>query len=160
MVLLDQQQLNRIIKRMAIQVIEKSRGHAVDLIGLNERGYAVAQQMYSIIGEDSNNNVKLHKMVVDGDAAPKAPEKLSRELVIVDDVIYSGRTMFKALNALPGLHDYEFVAVASVVDRGHRRLPVAADIVGIDVPTKVNEHVDFQLIDDKPHKVILTKSNS
>lgn len=157
MVLLDPKQLNRIIKRMAIQVIEKSQGHAVDLIGLNERGYAVAQQMYGFINEDGSNKVKLHQMVIEGDAAPETPEKLSRELVIVDDVIYSGSTMFKALNALPDLYAYEFVAVASVVDRGHRRLPVAADIVGIDVPTKVNEHVDFQIKDKEPYQVILSK---
>lgn len=159
MVLLDQQRLSRIIKRMAFQVVEKSRGHSVDLIGLNERGYAVAGMMESFITHDAGSKARLHQMVIDRDDEPEIPDKKSDELVIVDDVIYSGSTMFRALTVILELYNYEFVTVATAVDRGHRKLPVAADIVGFKIPTKVNEHVDFQLKNGQPYQVILAKNN-
>lgn len=157
MILLDHQQLTRIIKRMAFQVVEKSQGHPVDLVGLNERGYAVAVMMETYITNDAGCKAKLHQMVVDQEEDPVIPGKNSDELIIVDDVIYSGSTMFKALTVIPELFSYEFVTVASVIDRGHRKLPVAADVVGLKIPTKINEHVDFQLKNNHPHKVFLTK---
>jgi len=157
MVLLAHQQLTRIIKRMAFQIVEKSQGHPVDLIGLNERGFAVACMMETFITDDAGCSAKLHQMIVDQDGDPVIPEKNSDELIIVDDVIYSGSTMFRALTAIPELYNYKFVTVASVIDRGHRKLPVAADVVGLGIPTKINEHVDFQLKNNKPYKVLLTK---
>ena len=159
MVLLDQQRLSRIIKRMAFQIVEKSRGHSVDLIGLNERGFAVAGMIEAFINRDAGSKTKLHQMVVDRDDVLKIPEKKNDELVIVDDVIYSGSTMFRALTLIPELHDYEYVTIAAVIDRGHRKLPVAADIVGLKIPTKVNEHVDFQVKNKQPNRVLLTKNN-
>lgn len=157
MVLLDQQRLTRIIKRMAFQIVEKSQGHTVDLIGLNERGYAVAGLMEAFINEGAGSKAKLHQMVVDKGNDPDIPEKSCDELIIVDDVIYSGSTMFRALTVIPNLYSYEFVTVASVIDRGHRKIPVAADIVGLKIPTKINEHVDFQLKNNRPHQVLLIK---
>jgi pyrimidine operon attenuation protein/uracil phosphoribosyltransferase len=157
MVLLDHQQLTRIIKRMAFQVVEKAKGHPVDLIGLNERGYAVAETIRKIITDEAGGKASLHQMKVDQNENPVVPEIENDELIIVDDVIYSGSTMFRALTLIPELYQYEFVTVASVIDRGHRKLPVAADIVGLKIPTKVNEHVDFQLKNNKPHQVLLTK---
>jgi len=157
MVLLDHQRLTRIIKRMAFQVVEKSRGHSVDLIGLNERGFAVAQLMKQFISADAGTKADLHQMFIDTDETVDFSEKRSEELIIIDDVIYSGTTMFRALTGIPELYDYEFVTVVSVIDRGHRKLPVAADIVGLKVPTKINEHVDFQLKNNQPFQVLLTK---
>ena len=157
MVLLDHQQLTRIIKRMAFQVVEKAKGHPVDLIGLNERGFAVAEMIKKVITGEAGGEALLHQMVVDQSENPLVPDVENDELIIVDDVIYSGSTMFRALTHIPELYNYEFVTVASVIDRGHRKLPVAADIVGLKIPTKVNEHVDFQLKNNKPHQVLLTK---
>lgn len=157
MVLLDHQRLTRIIKRMAFQVVEKSRGQAIDLIGLNDRGYAVAKLMQQFIVSGAGSKAELHQLYIDANETADVTPKSSEELVIVDDVIFSGSTMFRALTSIPELYNYEFVTVASVVDRGHRKLPVAADIVGHKVPTKVNEHVDFQLKNGQPYQVLLTK---
>lgn len=159
MELLDQRRLDRIIKRMAFQVVEKSRGHTIDLIGLNERGFFVAQQLKQIITKDAGCTADLYHLNIEEDEELEPVEKRNDELVIVDDVIYSGSTMFRALTSIPELYNYEFVTVAAVVDRGHRKLPVAADIVGLKVPTKVNEHVDFQIKNKKPYQVLLTKNN-
>lgn len=159
MVLLDHRRLDRIIKRMAFQVIEKSRGHTIDLIGLNERGLFVAKQLKEIITTDAGCTADLYPLNLEADEVLGPAGKRNDELVVVDDVIYSGSTMFRALTSISELYKYEFVTVAAVVDRGHRKLPVAADIVGLKVPTKVNEHVVFQIKNQKPYQVLLTKNN-
>jgi len=158
MILLDQSRLNRILKRMAYQVLEKSGGNNIDLIGLNERGFAVAKIIESHISSDSAIDVKLNQLVVDGSSrAENIGGKNNDTLIIADDVIYSGKTMFKALQYVADPHQYENIYVAAVVDRGHRKLPVEAGIVGVTIPTKINEHVDFQLKNNKPYQVLITK---
>lgn len=160
MILLDQSRLNRILKRMAFQVIEKSGGHNIDMIGLNDRGSAVAEIIESHITSDSPVQVHSTQLYVDGTGESEKTERVNDILIIADDVIFSGKTMFKALQNLPGLYSYSVVYVAAVIDRGHRKLPVEAEIVGLTVPTKVNEHVDFQLKNKKPYQVLLTKENT
>lgn len=158
MILIDQNRLGRIIRRMAYQVVENSGGGNINMVGLNERGYAVASLMQNHISENADHKVHLMQLFVEN--MENRPEKLTKKnpgLVVVDDVIFSGRTMFRALNQIPELYDYDNVYVASVIDRGHRKLPVLAGIVGLTVPTKANEHVDFQLKNNRPHKVLLTK---
>jgi pyrimidine operon attenuation protein/uracil phosphoribosyltransferase len=77
-------------------------------------------------------------------------------LFIVDDVIFSGQTMFRALKKLTKHSQLDTVSVVVLVDRGHRSVPVLAGIVGADIPTKLDEHVELRLEKEKPHEVILT----
>lgn len=159
MVLLDKDQLQRIIKRMAYQVVENARGKPICMIGLNERGFAVASAMKDCISESTEAGFSLTQLWAEDDSDFKLDDKVEMDtvLVMVDDVIFSGVTMFKALNKIPELTTFNNVCVAAVVDRGHRKVPVQAGIVGLKVPTKLNEHVDFQLSEGQPHKVILLK---
>ncbi|MFO7848030.1 MAG: phosphoribosyltransferase family protein [Balneolaceae bacterium] len=157
MILLDQRRLDRILNRMAFQVIEKSKGQPVDLIGLNTRGYAVAKRIAAIISENSGGTVNLQSLSVNSGEPAYIPPMKNSQLLIVDDVVYSGATMFRALTSIEQPEDYDSITVAAVVDRGHRKLPVGAGIVGIKIPTKVNEHVEFQLKEGQPHSVFLTK---
>lgn len=160
MILLDHNKLNRILKRMAYQVIETSGGRDIDLIGLNERGFAVASIIKTHITSDSDLSVHLNKLTVEGAKPKEHVTRKNEVLIIADDVIYSGKTMFRALNNIGELYKYKDVYVAAVIDRGHRKLPVQAGIVGVVVPTKINEHVDFQLQNHKPYQVLLTKNES
>lgn len=157
MTLLDQRRLDRILKRMAYQIIEKSKGYSVDMIGLNERGYAVGSRIASIIEENTDCTATLQSLRVEEDEALSTHTRKNKHLFIVDDVVYSGATMFRALTSIPGLEEYDSVTVVAVVDRGHRKLPIGADIVGVTVPTKVNEHVEFELKNSHPNQVLLTK---
>jgi len=157
MILLDQSRLNRIMKRMAFEVIEKSGGHNIDMTGLNERGFAVAKIIKSHITSHSGINAQLNQLEIDGNGKIKNNERKNDILIITDDVIYSGKTMFKALQKVADPHQYNNIYVAAVIDRGHRKLPVEAGIVGMKIPTKINEHVDFQLKNNKPYQVLLTK---
>jgi len=160
MILLDQNRLSRILKRMAYQLVETSAGKNIDLVGLNQRGFSVASVLEEHMTREIRIDVSLHQLYIDGTAKSESFKRKNEVLIVADDVIYSGETMFKALNHIEELYDYEDVYVAAVVDRGHRKLPVEAGIVGVKVPTKVNEHVDFQLKNEKPHQVLITKSKS
>jgi len=160
MILLDQHHLDRILKRMAFQAVETSAGRNFDLIGLNERGFAVASVMELYIAKESSVDVHLCQLFVDGTRETKKTVQHNDVLIIADDVIYSAKTMFKALNSIPELYEYNDVFVAAVIDRGHRKLPVEAGIVGHTVPTKINEHVDFQLKNGAPYRVLLTKNTT
>lgn len=157
MILLDEKRLHRILKRMAYEVVETSAGRDVDLVGLNERGYAVSSVIESHIRANFSSKVFHQQLFVDGSEKPGEIDRKHDVLIIADDVIYSGKTMFKALNTIPELYNYKDVYTAAVIDRGHRKIPVEAGITGIIVPTKINEHVDFQLLEGKPNRVFLTK---
>lgn len=157
MILLDNRRLHRILKRMAYQIVEKTGGRDVDMIGLNERGMAVGRELAGNILKDGETSVNLSQFLVDTAEKPESFQQKNKYLVIVDDVVYSGETMFRALNGIPELYNYEFVTMAAVIDRGHRKIPVKAGIVGLEVPTKVNEHVQFEIKNDEPHKVVLIK---
>lgn len=157
MILLDQKRLHRILKRMAYQIVEKAGGRDVDMLGLNKRGMAVGQKIAGYISGEGESKVNFNQMWVDDDRGLDSFKQKNKDLIIVDDVVYSGKTIFRALNSIPELYDYEFVTIASVIDRGHRKIPVKADIVGLKVPTKVNEHVEFVVREGVPFNVILTK---
>ena len=73
----------------------------------------------------------------------------------MDDVIFSGLTIYRAMLRTQNLQEAENVLVAALVDRGHRRIPIRADVTGMHVPTKLNEHIQLQLRDDKPYEVLL-----
>jgi len=157
MILLDKNRLHRILKRMAYQAVEISGGQNIDLIGLNQRGYAVSTIITNHITENFATQVHHNQLNVDSPEKPVQVDKKNCVLIIADDVIYSGKTMFKALNSITELYNYKDVYVAAVIDRGHRRLPVEAEIVGVIVPTKANELVDFRLSGDTPSEVRLIK---
>lgn len=159
MILLNNSRLNRTIKRMAFQVVEEAGGEPIIMVGLNERGYSVASLMKKYIHEEGAAEVNLLQLFV-GEKKELSIEQSIPEkaiLVIVDDVIFSGITMFNALESIPELTSFKNVYVAAVIDRGHRKVPVQAGIVGVTVPTKLNEHVDFRLSIDKPNEVLITK---
>lgn len=144
---------------MAYQIVEEARGNPICMIGLNERGFAVASSMKEVISKRSESEFLLHQLWAEDDSDFNFDDKIVEDtvLVMVDDVIFSGLTMFKALNKIPELTSFNNVCVAAVVNRGHRKVPVQAGIVGLKVPTKLNEHVDFLLSENLPHKVNLLK---
>lgn len=157
MILLDRNRISRTLNRMAFQIMEASGEEPICLIGLNVRGLAVAEFLMKFIQENRTQKVELYH--IDAESSEqfsfrKRPCEKSI-IVVVDDVIFSGLTMFNALNKIPDLADFEKTYVAALVDRGHRRLPVKAEIVGADIPTKLNEHIELVLENDTPEKIVL-----
>jgi pyrimidine operon attenuation protein/uracil phosphoribosyltransferase len=158
MILLDKGRIERTAKRMTYQILEEARDKAILLAGLNTRGYALAEMIRSCLEEASGHSPKLFSLDTHDEQAqsPIQDEHPNSILFIVDDVIFSGQTMFRALKILTEHAQLDTVSVVVLVDRGHRTVPVLAGIVGTDIPTKLDEHVELRLEKEKPHEVILT----
>lgn len=158
---MSKSRLKRTIKRIAYQILETSRGSDILLIGLNQRGFYVATQFQSIINEirgKSSCSLFQYRVDEDPDDVPGFQVTESGNNLatfLVDDVIFSGRTMFKAIKNLHDLEEKTAVYTAALIDRGHRKVPVHASVSGIEVPTKLNEHVRVEFVNGEAEKAIL-----
>ena len=163
-VLLDASDVSRTVARMAHQVIEKTAldgddAQRVVLIGIPTRGTSLALRLAGRIAEFSGVDVPtgyLDITLYRDDLRDKPHRPLERTLVpeggvdgalviLVDDVLFSGRTVRAALDALRDLGRPAAVQLAVLVDRGHRELPLRADYVGKNVPTSREEDVQVHL---------------
>ncbi|MEX0665235.1 MAG: bifunctional pyr operon transcriptional regulator/uracil phosphoribosyltransferase PyrR [Acidimicrobiia bacterium] len=153
--------LRRAHTRIAHEIVE--RNHGADdlvLIGLYTRGVAVAHRLAEAITSFEGVEVPVGAMDVAfyrDDIAlrpvqPLGPTEVpvdvnDRTVVIVDDVLFTGRTVRAALDALTELGRPRAVQLAVLVDRGHRELPIRADYVGKNLPTKIAEDVRVRLVE-------------
>ena len=151
--------LRRAHTRIAHEIVERTHGaHNLVLIGLYTRGVAVAHRIAEAINDFEHVEVPVGAMDVAfyrDDIAlrpvqPLGPTEVpvdvtERTVVLVDDVLFTGRTIRAALDALTALGRPRAVQLAVLVDRGHRELPIRADYVGKNLPTKVAEDVRVRL---------------
>ena len=159
--------VGRTISRIAHQIIEKtaldgSNAPQVVLLGIPTRGVTLAARLAAKIGEFSGVSVPhgaLDITLYRDDLAGKPPRPLEDTsipqggvdgalVVLVDDVLYTGRSVRSALDALRDIGRPRSVQLAVLVDRGHRELPVRADYVGKNVPTSRNENVKVRLAEN------------
>lgn len=160
-ILMDTARIERSLRRMAIQVEEIfPPAEALVIVGLNERGFVLAAQLADFLSEDDGNRqVTLHRLDVNEDgAATHLPVCTEQNVLIVDDVIFSGKTMFEALTSVCIAGMPSRIILLALVDRGHRRFPLQAAVTGINVPTKFGEHIEFILDSGKPSQVVLFKN--
>lgn len=157
MILLDKNRINRTIKRMSYQILEEARNESIRLIGLNERGYSVAREIKTNLDAVLDDPVSLNPLDSDDDSTVNfnSADIQDSILFIIDDVIFSGGTMFRAIQKMSDLSGFEKILAVVLVDRGHRKYPVLAEIVGLDAPTKLNEQVELHLKNGSPHEVVL-----
>ncbi|MGB3232476.1 MAG: bifunctional pyr operon transcriptional regulator/uracil phosphoribosyltransferase PyrR [Mycobacterium sp.] len=162
--------VSRTIARIAHQIIEKtaldgSDGPRVILLGIPTRGVTLATRLARNIAEFSGVDVAhgaLDTTLYRDDLMSKPPRALATTsipeggidgalVVLVDDVLYTGRSVRSALDALRDLGRPRAVQLAVLVDRGHRELPIRADYVGKNVPTSRAENVKVRLTEDDGH---------
>ncbi len=157
--LLDSAALRRTIARMAHEIAERNpAGAGLAVVGIQAGGVLLAQrlahQLQLILGHPVPTGVldaSLHRDDLDQRTAPllratDVPFDVNgRTIVLVDDVLYSGRTTRAALDALHDFGRPSRVQLAVLVDRGHRELPIRADFVGKNVPTSRSEYVAVSL---------------
>ncbi|MCV7193610.1 bifunctional pyr operon transcriptional regulator/uracil phosphoribosyltransferase PyrR [Mycolicibacterium brumae] len=162
--LMSSADVTRTIARIAHQIIEKTALDAADaprviLLGIPSRGPVLATRLAANITEFSGVEVghgSLDITLYRDDLNTKPPRPLEDTtipgggidgalVILVDDVLYSGRTVRAALDALRDLGRPRAVQLAVLVDRGHRELPIRADYVGKNVPTSRSENVKVQL---------------
>jgi len=158
--LLDGARMNRAIRRMAIEVVEKNRG--IDdllIVGIRSRGVPIGERIAAEIGEMEKSPVPfgiLDITLYRDDLTTIAPQPVvkptklpepidDKVVVLVDDVLYTGRTVRAALDALIDFGRPKKVMLAVLVDRGHRELPIHADVIGKTVPTDANEVIKVKL---------------
>jgi pyrimidine operon attenuation protein/uracil phosphoribosyltransferase len=158
--LLDGARMNRAIRRMAIEVVEKNRGlEHLMIVGIRSRGVPIGERIAKEIelleGESVTFGIIDITLYRDDltTIAPqpvvkptKLPEPIDDKVVVlVDDVLYTGRTVRAALDALIDFGRPRAVQLAVLVDRGHRELPIHADVIGKTVPTDAHEVIKVKL---------------
>lgn len=159
MILLDKNRIHRTLKRMSYQIIEEAKGGDVWLAGINERGHAVAGIIKEYTEEATGKTVPLYRL----DEEKKEAFHFSttpgggQTLIIIDDVVFSGQTIFSTIQKVQELSGFKKICICVLADRGHRKFPLLAEIVGLHVPTKLNEHVELKLKDGKPTELVLIK---
>lgn len=159
-ILMDKNRIERALKRIAIQIYERFEGKELILVGLNERGFATSKQLHSHLSKLVDKSLlALHNYNIhdasDNGVLPNCAEK---NVLIIDDVIFSGKTMFDAISAVCATGNPEKIEIVTLVDRGHRRYPINSDLKGISVPTKFGEHIEVMLQGNAPDQVILFKN--
>lgn len=170
-VIMDEMGMKRALTRIAHEIIERNKGvENVAVVGIRRRGGPLAQRLAARIEEIEG--VKVPVGILDitlyrDDLTTLASQPLVHRtevnfnindltIVLVDDVLYTGRTVRAAMDALIDLGRPKAIQLAVLVDRGHRELPIKADFIGKNVPTSRQEIISVQVkeIDSKDEVVI------
>ena len=176
-ILLDEEQVRRTLSRIAHEIIERNDDlDTVALVGIHTRGVPIAQRIRRLVEERSGVELALGQLditfhrddvhVREG-RSPRRRQPLVRDtkldfelegrtVVLVDDVLYTGRTIRAAIDALIEYGRPARVQLAVLADRGHRELPIRPDYVGKNLPTAREERVQVQLVEiDEIDQVLL-----
>jgi len=156
---MDAGDIRRALTRIAHEIIERNRGaRQLAIIGVHTRGVPLAHRLGRLIAQIEGHEMRVGELDIAGhrDDRPGGDEEsrtrigfevTGRKVVLVDEVLYTGRTVRAALDALMEHGRPAQVQLAVLVDRGHRELPVRADYVGKNVPTSRRERVRVHLSD-------------
>jgi pyrimidine operon attenuation protein / uracil phosphoribosyltransferase len=176
-VLLDEESIRRTLSRVAHEIIERNEDlDTVALVGIHTRGVPIAHRLRHLIEERTGEELALGQLDITfhrddvhvrAGQPPRRPQPLAREtkldfelegrtVILVDDVLYTGRTIRAAIDALLEYGRPDRVQLAVLADRGHRELPIRPDYVGKNLPTGRNERVQVELVEvDEIDRVML-----
>ncbi len=163
--IMDQQAMRRALTRVAHEILEKTEDTSrLTLVGIRRRGEFLAQRLAAMIkrieGIDvpiGTLDITLYRDDLRGGAAERGPDRATvqqtdlpfdvadKHIILVDDVLYTGRTIRAAMEAIIDQGRPAVIQLAVLVDRGHRELPIRADYVGKNVPTSRREQVAVQV---------------
>jgi pyrimidine operon attenuation protein/uracil phosphoribosyltransferase len=170
-VIMDEMGMKRALTRIAHEIIERNKGvENVAIVGIRRRGGPLAQRLATRIEEIEGIKVPVGILDITlyrDDLTTLASQPLVHRtevnfnindltIVLVDDVLYTGRTIRAAMDALIDLGRPKAIQLAVLIDRGHRELPIKADFIGKNVPTSRQEVISVQVkeIDTKDEVVI------
>jgi pyrimidine operon attenuation protein/uracil phosphoribosyltransferase len=175
-VLMDAAAISRALTRIAHEILERNKNlNGLALVGIRTRGVPLARRLGDMLGEIGGRtpdtgllDINLYRddlsRIADHPVLRKTeiPFELDgARIVLVDDVLYTGRTVRAALDGLMDLGRPDWIQLAVLVDRGHREVPIRADYVGKNVPTAHDEQVEVRLQDvDGVEEVILMKKDA
>lgn len=172
--IMDASAITRTLKRLSYEILEKNPNHEdLVIIGIQRRGVYLAERIVKKIKQNEGIDVPYGIMDItlyrdDLTAASPAPivgetridfDVNNKTVVLVDDVLYTGRTVRCALSEIMDFGRPKRIELCVLVDRGHRELPIKADFVGKNIPTAAEEIVDVNVkeIDGKDNVVLLKK---
>jgi pyrimidine operon attenuation protein/uracil phosphoribosyltransferase len=159
--LMDEADIRRAVRRIAHEIVERNRGtEALVIVGIHTRGVPLAVRVAAALGEIAGDEVEVGELDVTRHRDDlSGVEPVSRGLtriegsitdkvvVLVDDVLYTGRTARAGLDALTDLGRPRRVELAVLVDRGHREIPIRADYVAKNVPSSMSQWVTVALVE-------------
>jgi pyrimidine operon attenuation protein/uracil phosphoribosyltransferase len=176
-VLLDEEQVRRTLSRIAHEIIERNDDlDAVALVGIHTRGVPLAQRLRRLVEERSAVELALGQLDITfhrddvhvrAGSAPRRAQPVVRDtkldfelsgrtVILVDDVLYTGRTIRAAIDALFEFGRPDRVQLAVLADRGHRELPIRPDYVGKNLPTARGDRIQVELLEvDEVDRVLL-----
>ena len=151
--------IQRALTRIGHEIVERNEpSSAVALVGIQRGGVPLAQRLSAILTSIWNHpvpigslDVSMHRDDLDQRVAPHVQPTVipfdvsGKTVVLVDDVLFSGRTIRAAMDALNDFGRPKRIQLAVLIDRGHRELPIKADFVGKNLPTALNENVHVHL---------------
>lgn len=171
--LLDEKGINRSLIRIAHEIIEKNKGvESVALVGIVTRGVPIAQRVAKYIEDFEGVKIPVGNLDITlyrDDLSEKFEQPnlnqsnidfdiRDKTIILMDDVIFTGRTARAALDALIRIGRPKSIQLAVLVDRGHRELPIRPDYVGKNVPTSMQEIVQVKLVEtDGEDKVVISE---
>lgn len=172
--ILSTDDIRRAMLRIAHEVAERNEGvQDVVLVGIRRRGVPLAERIAAALADFEGQRVPVGELDITlyrDDLSLRGPAPLvrrtsirdditGRTVVLVDDVLYTGRTVRAALDALADLGRPARIQLAVLVDRGHRELPIRADFVGKNVPTSREERVEVRLqeVDNSADSVVIVR---
>ncbi len=158
-VVLREEEIGRALTRIAHEITERNPRSAPAIVGIHRRGAFLAARLHAQLEELVHGEVPLGDLDIgfyrdDVSSRPDGPvvhashidfDVTGRTVVIVDDVLFTGRTVRAAIEALFAYGRAERVQLAVLVDRGHRELPIRPDYVGKNLPTARSEHVHVRV---------------
>jgi pyrimidine operon attenuation protein/uracil phosphoribosyltransferase len=180
-ILLDGEAIGRTLSRIAHEIIERNDDlESVALVGIHTRGVPISQRLRRLIEERAGLELDLGQLDITfhrddvhvrGGQAPRHRQPIVRDtkldfelagrtVILVDDVLYTGRTIRAAIDALLEYGRPARVQLAVLADRGHRELPIRPDYVGKNLPTAREERVQVQLVEiDEIDQVVLVSES-
>ena len=174
--IMDGAAIQRVLTRVAHEIVEKNKGTAdLVLIGLRSRGVDLARRLSQRLKEIDGVDVPVGALDITlyrddlGKGGPQPAVRRTeipfsienKKVILVDDVLYTGRTIRAAMDGLMDLGRPRTIQLAVLVDRGHRELPIRADYVGKNVPTAKTEQVQVMLQEeDGTDRVVILESTA
>lgn len=173
-VLLTSEDIGRAIARIAHEILERNRGaEDIVLVGMRTRGVPLAQRLAAKIQSLEAVSIPVGALdfalyrddISSQDSKPKLqstdiPTHITdKHVILVDDVLYTGRSIRAAMDAVIALGRPKSIQLAVLVDRGHRELPIRADYVGKNIPSSRNEKIKVQLQESDGIDRVVIKEN-
>ena len=168
-IILDEDAIRRSLTRMSHEIVERNKGvDNIILVGIKTRGEYLAHRIANIIEKFEDTEIEVYGFDIKAwrdDLNVKAPlpeinfSCENKKVVLVDDVLFKGRTVRAALEGILHFGRAKEIQLAVLVDRGHRELPIRADFIGKNIPTSISENVQVNMKEiDNVDQVVIERN--